>query len=144
SWLAQVPEATNLHLMELESATTTQQALALGANIGIPHQNAIIGDREGHIGWTIFGRIPSDQGPHRSGGQSPWSDEASQPRSFDPPSGRFWSANARVTSDTAQEGAIGGDIATLGSEYDLGARAQQIRDDLRGLTAPATPADMLR
>jgi len=144
AWLAQVPEATNLHLMELESATTTQQALALASRIGIPHQNALIGDSEGHIGWTIFGRIPTDEGPDRARGQSPWTDEASQPRSYDPASGQLWSANARVTSDTAQEGAIGGDAATLGSEYDRGARAHQIRDDLRALTAPATPADMLR
>jgi penicillin G amidase len=143
-WLAQVPEATNVHLLELENARTTQEALALAPDIGIPHQNTIVGDSEGHIGWTIFGRIPTDEGPHRSGGRSPWTDQDSHPRSFDPTSGRLWSANARVTSDTAQEGAIGGDIATLGSEYDLGARARQVRDDLSALNAPATPADILR
>src|SRR5262249_52277406 len=57
SWLAQVPEATNVHLVELETANTTEEALALASNIGIPHQNTVVGDREGHIGWTIFGRI---------------------------------------------------------------------------------------
>src|SRR6202042_355477 len=34
--------------------------------------------------------------------------------------------------------------ATLGAEYDLAARARQIRDDLLSLTTPATAADMLR
>ncbi|MBV8306769.1 MAG: penicillin acylase family protein, partial [Gammaproteobacteria bacterium] len=38
---------------------------------------------------------------------------------------------------------IGGNLASLGSEYDLGARAGQIRDDLMALSAPVTPADML-
>jgi penicillin amidase len=57
--------------------------------------------------------------------------------------GRIWSANARVTSDPEQELAIGADITTLGAEYDLGARAGQIRDDLLAIKGPATPADML-
>ncbi|HJX21721.1 MAG TPA: hypothetical protein VJ454_12075, partial [Steroidobacteraceae bacterium] len=39
---------------------------------------------------------------------------------------------------------IGADVATLGAEYDLGARAGQIRDDLLALQGNITPADMLR
>ena len=144
SWLAQRPSATNLNLIELERVTSTQAALALAPTIGIPHQNAVVGDRDGHIGWSIFGRIPVDTGPQRSAEDSGWTDRLSQPHLLDPPSGRLWSANARVTSDPQQERAIGADTASLGSEYDLGARAAQIRDGLQALRGAATPADMLR
>ena len=60
SWLAQRPEATNMNLMLLERAASVAQALELAPQVGIPHQNLMVGDRDGHIGWTIFGRIPLD------------------------------------------------------------------------------------
>ena len=143
SWLAQVPAATNLNLMQLQHVTSTREALALAATIGIPQQNAVVGDREGHIGWAIFGRIPLEAGPGRAAATTGWTDASSHPQLIDPPSGRLWSANARVTSDEGQEAAIGGDTASLGAEYDLGARAAQIRDDLLALKGPATAAAML-
>src|ERR1700724_1651808 len=65
SWLAQQPAATNLGLMALERATSVAEALALGPGMGIPHQNVVIGDAQGHIGWTIFGLIPEDTGATR-------------------------------------------------------------------------------
>ena len=144
SWLAMLPAATNLNLIGLERVTSVDAAMALAPSIGIPHQNFVVGDREGHIGWTIYGRIPTDIGAERSNGHSPWTTAENHPRIVDPPAGRIWTANARVTDDERQEAAIGGDLASLGSEYDLGARARQIRDDLAALQSPATPADMLR
>ena len=64
----------------------------------------------------------------------------SRPRSIRgssiPTGGKLWTANARVVS--------GDMLAKLGDGgYDLGARAQQIRDDLLA-TEKATEADMLR
>ena len=144
SWLATLPAATNLNLIGLERVTSVKEALALGPTVGIPHQNFVVGDREGHIGWTIYGRIPTDIGAERASGHSPWTTEDDHPRIVDPPAGRIWTANARPTDDERQEAAIGGDLASLGSEYDLGARARQIRDDLMALEAPATPAQMLQ
>jgi penicillin amidase len=144
SWLAQVPAASNFNLLSLEHVSSVQQALALAATIGIPHQNVVVGDREGHIGWAIYGRIPAAVGAPRADGTSSWLEEPAQPTAIDPPEGRIWTANARVTSDPAQELAIGAETASLGAEYDFGARAAQIRDDLAALRAPATPADMLR
>ena len=144
SWLAMLPAATNLNLIGLEQVTSVDAAMALAPSVGIPHQNFVVGDREGHIGWTIYGRIPTDIGAERSNGHSPWTTSENHPRIVDPPAGRIWTANARVTDDERQEAAIGGDLASLGSEYDLGARARQIRDDLAALEGPATPADMLR
>ena len=144
TWLAQLPEATNINLMELEQVSSVEEALALAPEIGIPHQNAVLGDREGHIAWTIFGRIPEDTGPERARGGGPWTTPADHPRIVDPVLGRLWTANGRVATDPRQLQQIGGDLASLGSEYDLGARAAQIRDDLLAISAPATPADMLR
>lgn len=143
SWLAQVPSATNMSLMQLERAGSVTEALAIAPLIGIPHQNAVIGDRDGHIAWTIFGRIPLDTGPERARGAGPYTEAAQHPRILDPPAGRLWTANARVATDPQQLALIGGSVAALGAEYDLGARARQIRDDLMSLPGPATPADML-
>ncbi|MBV9698351.1 MAG: penicillin acylase family protein [Gammaproteobacteria bacterium] len=144
SWLAQVPSATNMTLIELERAGSVAEALAIAPRIGIPHQNAVIGDRDGHIAWTIFGRIPLDTGPERARGTGPYTEAAQHPRIVDPPAGRLWTANARVATDPQQLALIGGSVAALGAEYDLGARARQIRDDLMTLPGAATPADMLR
>ncbi len=46
--------------MELERARSVDEALALAPEVGIPHQNVVVGDAAGHIAWTIFGRIPAD------------------------------------------------------------------------------------
>jgi penicillin G amidase len=144
SWLAQQPAATNLRLMALERVTSVAEALALAPAVGIPHQNVVIGDAQGHIGWSIYGRIPEDTGPTRARDGAPWSTTADHPRIVDPPLGRIWTANARVAADERQLQLIGGDVAPLGAQYDLGARAGQIRDDLLALQGNLTPADMLR
>ena len=144
SWLATLPAATNLNLMGMEHAASVEEALNLAPTIGIPHQNLVVGDREGHIAWTIFGRIPTNIGAERANGHSPWTTPENHPRIVDPQAGRIWTANARVTDDERQEAAIGGDLASLGSEYDLGARARQIRDDLMALQGPVTAAEMLK
>ena len=144
AWLAQNPAATNLGLMALERATSVAEALSLAPAVGIPHQNVVIGDEQGHIGWTIYGRIPADTGATRASGGAPWTTVADHPRIVDPPLGRIWTANARVASDDHQLRLIGGDVAALGAQYDLGARAGQIRDDLLALQGNITPADMLR
>lgn len=142
-WLAQLPEATNFNLQSMETATTVDEALALAPGIGIPHQNALIGDREGHIAWTIFGRIPLDSGPERLTGRGPWTGALEHPRLLDPASGRLWTANARPIDDPRAEALLGADEAAIGADYDLGARARQIREDLAALVQPATAADML-
>ncbi|HEX7417126.1 MAG TPA: penicillin acylase family protein, partial [Steroidobacteraceae bacterium] len=145
AWLATVPAATNLHLLKLERASSVDEAMALAPGLGMPHQNAVVGDAAGHIGWTTFGRIPRDKGVPaflRNTGTLAWRDAASSPRIVDPASGALWSANARAIDGDAEQ-ALGGALADVGAGYDLGARARQIRDDLRQLTRPAGPSDML-
>jgi penicillin amidase len=151
-WLAMVPSATNLGLLSLEHATSVEQALSRAPRIGIPHQNLNIGDRDGHVAWTIIGRIPGDAAratlgaalPLAAGSAVTWTDGPAHPHLLDPAAGRIWTANARPIDDAASEALVGGDEAATGADYDLGARAAQIRDDLLAIAADAKPADMLR
>jgi penicillin G amidase len=143
AWLAQRPDATNMNLMKLEQVSSVDEALALAPQMGMPEQNLVVGDREGHIGWTIFGRIPADTGPQRARAAGAWTTAREHPHIIDPPAGRLWTANARVASDPRQLELIGGHVASLGSGYDLGARAGQIRDALMALPGNIKPADML-
>jgi penicillin amidase len=141
TWVATQPGATTLGLLALESATSVADALDAAAGVGIPHQNMLVGDRDGHIAWILLGRIPATRGALRAAGGA-YLEPDMQPRIVDPAGGRLWSANARVVGGDA--GAlIGDDEVASGVGYDLGARAAQIRDGLAALTSPATPADML-
>jgi penicillin G amidase len=144
NWLAQQPAATNMNLMALEHAASVTQALAIAPTLGIPHQNFVVGDKDGHIGWAIAGRVPVDNGATRANGASPWTTPESHPHIVDPEAGRIWTANARATDDPAQLALIGGDDVAVGADYDFAARVRQIRDDLLGMQGPAAPGDMLR
>jgi penicillin G amidase len=143
-WLAQQPAATNFNLMALEHVTSVTQALAIAPTLGIPHQNFVVGDKDGHIAWSIAGRVPVDHGATRANGVSAWTGPESHPRIVDPEVGRVWSANARSTNDPAQLAVIGGDDTAVGADYDFAARSRQIRDALLAMQGPAAPADMLR
>ena len=144
-WLATAARGDQLQSAETwRRQPRCKEAVALAPSIGIPHQNLIIGDRDGHIAWTIFGRIPLAAGAARLDGSGPWTSALEHPQLTDPPSGRVWTANARPTDDPHFEALLGGDEAVIGAGYDLGARAHQIATDLAALQAPVTPADMLR
>jgi penicillin amidase len=133
AWIAQQPRAYNLGLMQLERAGSARQALDLAPGFGMPPQNLLVADREGHIGWTIAGNgIPLRSGfdPQRPAdwsqpgtGWTGWAAPAQYPRIEDPAGQRLWTANNRTVGGAA--------LALLGNGgHDLGARAQQIRDDL--------------
>lgn len=144
-WAAQLPGAIGLDFMRLSSASDLAGAFAVADRSGIPAQNLLVADRSGRIAWRLIGARPArNAGCSPSGiaelanapapatprtatattGCTPWpvrSDAA--PALVDPPSHRLWTANSRVV-DVPQ-------LAVLGNAgYDLGARAQQIRDDL--------------
>ncbi|SHE62183.1 penicillin amidase [Microbulbifer donghaiensis] len=131
-WIAHDIRGANLNLLRLETVTSAREALDLGPQLGIPHQNLVVGDKDGHIGWTVGGAIPRRVGLDGSRSQS-WADGGTywdgylgvdeQPRVFDPPSHRIWTANARTMDSDF--------LRLMGSDgYALGARQQQIRDDL--------------
>ncbi len=141
-WLALDPQATNLRMLSFNAATTVQEALQLAPLVGIPHQNLVVGDQQGHIAWTVIGRVPQQDAGPSANEPLTWRDATSQPQIVDPEIGRLWTANARVVDGDAER-VIGHDEAVTGAGYGLGARAKQIRDDLLALQRPATPADML-
>ncbi|RCS30480.1 penicillin acylase family protein [Rhodanobacter denitrificans] len=145
AWIGGRPHGYNIELMQLEHATDVAAALDLAPRLGMPPQNLLVADRAGHIGWTIAGNsiplragidplLPSDWSKPGSGWQG-WAAPASYPRIENPADGRLWTANNRTVDSDA--------LALLGNGgHDLGARAQQIRDDLRA-RASFTPGSLL-
>lgn len=144
AWTAHRAEATDLRLLDLETARDLDAAAAILAGAGMPAQNVMIADRAGRIGWVLSGRLPVRHGfdakrPaewHVPGiGWLGLHARAASPRLLDPAGGAAWSANARV---------VGGDAgAKIGDGgFAPAARARQIRARLDGLQA-ATAADLL-
>jgi penicillin amidase len=146
AWTAQRAEATNFRQAQLETVGTVAEALKIANTAGIPVQNFVVADSQGHIGWTPIGQLPKRTGfdgrlPACWGcapnvGWSGWIAPSDYPRIVDPPSGQLWSANSRTLAGVGAE--------MIGDEdMDRGARTQQIRDDLLALKQ-ATPQDMLK
>ncbi|AND69308.1 hypothetical protein ATSB10_18540 [Dyella thiooxydans] len=145
AWTGDRPRGYNLALMQIERATDVDQALDLAPTLGMPAQNLLAADSQGHIGWTIASnsiplrhgfdpQIPADWSQPGTGWTG-WAAASQYPRIENPPGGRLWTANNRT---------VGGDwLALLGNGgHDLGARAQGIRDDLRA-HATFSPGDLL-
>jgi penicillin amidase len=144
AWVALRDGGLNAALMRMERVGSLDEAQALAPECGIPNQNLVVADAAGRVGWTIIGRIPRRFGHEGrlpvswadgSSGWDGWLSAAEYPRIVDPPSGRVWSANARLVD--------GEQLAKVGfGGYDLGARQRQIRDDLLALDR-ASESDML-
>lgn len=144
-WTAHEPDAVRLApFLALEQAGSVAEAVAIAHAAALPQQNLVVGDREGNIAWTIIGQVPKRFGfdgrdaVSFADGRAGWAgmlaaDEV--PAVMNPPSGRIWTANARV---------IGGNAyALLGDGgYDTGGRAMRIRDRLFAKERFA-PVDML-
>jgi penicillin amidase len=143
AWIAHHPRAVNLEILDLETVGTVAGALDIANRMGMPPQNFVVGDADGNVGWTIAGQIPRRTGYDATGptdfssvqGWAGWREPSEYPRIINPPDGLIWTANARVVDGDA--------LALVGDGgYDLGARARQIRDDLRARDR-FTAADML-
>ena len=143
-WVAQLDGAVNFRLLDLERTRDVESALSLAPHSGIPIQNFVVGDRSGRIGWTVMGRLPRR---HGDSGISPvswadgtvgwdgWITPELYPRYEDPEDGLVWTANNRIAGSP--------DYMQAGPWVtDLGARARQIRDDLKRLKT-ADAKDML-
>ena len=133
-----MPQGLNFNLLDLELAQNVEQAIITANSAGIPAQNIVMGDHQGNIAWTIAGAIPSKFGLSNSDshgwavpqdwsqGNIGWGEyfEAKDyPKVVNPEHHRIWTANSRVVgNDMLEQIGNGG--------YALGARSQQIRDDL--------------
>ncbi|MES2693015.1 MAG: penicillin acylase family protein [Verrucomicrobiota bacterium] len=146
-WAAHDVEATNLSLIEMETARTVADGIAVAHRTGIPPMNIMLADRAGDIAWTIAGRVPKRVGYDGrtpvawAYGDRKWDgyltsaetpvvrgNESTLP-------GRLWSANQRQVGGEA--------LAKLGDgAYRRSARGAQIRDDLAKLEK-AVPKDLL-
>ncbi len=134
AWAAGRPDGNNLRLLELERAGSVRAALELAPKCGIANNNFVVADRDGRIGWTIIGRLPERRG-FRGDLPVSWADGSRGWNGLLPPSlysrimapagGRIWSANSRVAGSDAYLSRAGANL------QDFGARARQIRDDLR-------------
>ena len=142
-WVAHDPASheTAGRLDALGQAQSVAEALPLAQGIGMPENNVVIADREGHIAWTIAGPLPRRERPDglsrssESPAWSGWLPSSDYPVVADPGTGLVYTANARVVDGAA--------LAAIGrGNYALGARAEQIRNRLLLLDAP-TEADML-
>ncbi|MAD76244.1 MAG: penicillin amidase [Rheinheimera sp.] len=131
-WVAYDDSAVNFNLLQLENSKSTAEALALGPITGIPTQNMLVADKAGNIGWTPLGPMPArqlsdwDTAQDWSDGKHSWLANLSAeqyPRIVNPEAGVLWTANAR---------SVGGEAYQLlgNGGYDLGARGQQIRNNL--------------
>lgn len=132
-WSAHDLNAIDFHgLLGFESASTVREAFDAAHRAGLPQQNLIVADSDGHIGWTIIGPVPRRFG--LNGMPQSWADGSRGwkgylspgeiPEIVDPQEGVVWTANNRMVGGTAFD--ILGD-----SGYASPARAQKIRDDLR-------------
>lgn len=140
-WVAQEPDGVNLKIGKIANCNTVQEAITLAPDCGVPHVNFMVGDSEGHIGWTILGRIPRRAGLGRVDERRPmmaadpdsawhgYLNPEEAPHVIDPPEGLIWSANHRM---------VGGEmLAKIGQgRFDRGVRATRIRDLLKAEKKP--------
>lgn len=131
-WTLTEPGGLDMGILDVPRVRTTDEALSRLAAWAGPPQNALVADRDGHIGWTITGRFPRRDGIDGltpvfwTGGEhwNGWLDEADRPRVMDPSSGVLYSANNRMASlETAQK---------LGRDWAPPTRAARIGSMLAG------------
>ncbi|MEP7117631.1 MAG: penicillin acylase family protein [Acidobacteriota bacterium] len=131
-WVAHDPQVLATDPARVAQARSVVEAMHLAVGAALAAENMVVGDRDGHIGWTIYGAVPRRVG-FRGDVPTSWADGTHRwdgylgydehPRVVDPLDGRVWSANARVVG-----GAMLDKIGDGG--YSDGIRAWMIHDDL--------------
>ncbi len=132
-WVAHDPQVLATDPARIAHARSVDDAVQLAVGASLAAENMVVGDRDGHIAWTIYGAVPRRVG-FRGDVPTSWADGTHRwdgylgfdehPRVVDPPDGRLWTANARVA---------GGEmLARIGDGgYSDGIRAWMIHDRLQ-------------
>jgi len=146
AWTAHHPSATNLRMLDFETAKNVTELLDAANTAGGPVQNVVAADTAGDIGWSLMGRVPvranydsTQPASWRASGSGwvGWRELREYPRVTNPAAGRLWTANTRTIDAQTWMNFLGD------GGPDLGARAAQIRDGLFALPA-ATAADLAK
>ncbi len=129
SWVLYQPGAVNLSMAKILTIDNIDEALQLAHVAGIPHQNVIVVDASGNLGWTIAGRFQNypdwahhaDRGRFTAADKLPlgWLAGDQVPLIKNPASSRIATANNRLLG--GQDGEKIGD-----GGFDPGARGGQI------------------
>jgi len=105
SWTALDPANIDLRLLDMDRTGSVAKALTLFNQAGLPVQNVMAVDTDGHIGWTLSGRLPRRQGFDGTtslswaSGSIGWNGYLmghEMPRIIDPPKGFLVTANQRT------------------------------------------------
>ena len=104
-WTALQATRVDAGLLDMDSAETLDQAMAVVNRSGGPTQNVVLADDHGHIGWTLTGRYPLRRGFDGSVSVS-WAERGigwdgtippdALPHLVDPPEGFIATANNRT------------------------------------------------
>lgn len=143
-WAAHQPESFNLHILDFEKCASVEEAMQVARTIRLPVLNIVIGDRMGHIGWTLIGFIPKRFGYEGTlpvsfaDGTKGWEGSIAPheyPMIIDSKEGFLWTANNRV---------LGGEWRKIWGNGGLsnGIRAWDIRNTLAKIER-ADPQQML-
>lgn len=145
-WTFHDPAAMNFKILGLNTASTVEEALKIAANSGMPSQNLMVADADGHAGWAVTGLLPQRRG---FDGRFPvsWSFGDRSWEGFQPASSRpmiransdqfLWSGNQRLVAGDA--------LKKLGdSGYDDPERSAQIEQRLTAIKADADPVAALQ
>ena len=103
-WTALDPAAINLDLLEMDGVTSVNTAIQVMKRFGAPPQNVVLADQDGHIAWTLTGKIPDRRGmdgsisvdwAHPDHGWSGYARPERLPHVVDPTAGYLVTANQR-------------------------------------------------
>ena len=130
-WTALMPGSFASGLLKLQRAGDWSSFREAMTALDSPSQNAVYADVDGHIGFTVGGRIPVRR-RRPTGVPAPgWTDEAmwvrflesgELPAILDPPEGRIVTANNRIVGD--------GSPVYIAADYMNGYRAARIEEML--------------